>query len=95
MKDPDKMSERELRGEVKAMRRQIAAPVRDYTIITSCRTDALVETVYEMIEDGWQPIGGICLSYERNIHRVIGENDINLPNDFQHYAQAMVKYEND
>lgn len=65
--------------------------ITDYTIISSCRTDFLVETVYEMIRDGWQPLGGICLAYERNIHRKIGQHDLNLPNDFEHYAQAMVK----
>ena len=65
----------------------------DYTVVTACNLKYLVETAYDHLEEGWQPFGGVCLTYERNIHRVIGENDINLPNDFEHYAQAFVKYE--
>ena len=64
----------------------------DYTVIGAIDTGHLSEAVYDAISDGWQPIGGVCLTYERNIHREIGPNDINLPNDFEHYVQAMVKY---
>jgi len=65
----------------------------DYTVIVAANGGALVDSVFENIEQGWQPLGGVCLAYERNIHRELGPNDINLPNDFEHYAQAMVKYE--
>lgn len=65
----------------------------DYTVIVACNSDFLVDEVVLHMEQGWQPLGGICLAYERNIHREIGPNDINLPNDFDHYAQALVKYE--
>lgn len=65
----------------------------DYTVIVACDSGALVETVFQHIQLGWVPLGGVCLAFERNIHRAIGPTDINLPNDFEHYAQAMVKYE--
>ena len=65
----------------------------DYTVVTACNLKYLVEGAYDHLQEGWQPLGGVCLAYERNIHRVIGPNDINLPNDFEHYAQAFVKYE--
>ena len=65
--------------------------ITDYTVISSIDTANLTEAVYEMIQDGWQPLGGVVLAYERNIHRKMGQHDKNLPNDFQHYAQAMVK----
>ncbi len=65
----------------------------DYTVVTACNLKYLVESASDHLEEGWQPLGGVCLTYERNIHRVIGESDINLPNDFEHYAQAFVKYE--
>ncbi len=64
----------------------------DYTVIGAIDTGYLAEAVYNAISDGWQPFGGVCVAYERNIHREIGPIDINLPNDFEHYAQAMVKY---
>ncbi len=64
----------------------------DYTVVTACNQMYLAESVIEHIEDGWQPFGGVCHAYERNIHREIGPNDINLPNDFEHYSQAFVKY---
>lgn len=64
----------------------------DYTVIAACDSGALTDSVFDHISIGWQPIGGVCLAYERNIHREIGPNDINLPNDFEHYAQAMVRY---
>ncbi len=65
----------------------------DYTVITACDQMYLVESAAEHIQEGWQPLGGVCLAYERNIHREIGPNDINLPNDFEHFSQAFVKYE--
>lgn len=65
----------------------------DYTVIVAANGGALVDSVFENIGQGWQPLGGVCLAYERNIHRELGPSDINLPNDFEHYAQAMVKYE--
>lgn len=67
--------------------------VKEWTFMSSCDAAALIDSINEHIEDGWQPFGGITLAYERNIHREIGPQDINLPNDFQHYTQAMVKYE--
>ena len=66
--------------------------ITDYLVVTSIDSGSLAEAVYENITEGWQPIGGICLTYERNIHRVLGQHDKNLPNDFEHYAQAMVRY---
>ena len=63
----------------------------DYTVITACDSGALTDSVFEHIEEGWEPLGGVSLAYERNIHRELGPGDKNLPNDFQHYAQAMVK----
>lgn len=92
MKDPDKMSEHELRAEVKSWRFGDRI-ITDYTVITACDSGALVESVYEHIEEGWQPFGGVCLAYERNILRVIGPNDVNRPNDFEHYTQALVRYD--
>jgi hypothetical protein len=65
----------------------------DYTVVSARNSGALVDAVFDLIEDGWQPLGGVCLAYERNIHRDIGLGDVNLPNDFEHYAQALVKYE--
>ena len=64
----------------------------DYTVIVACNSGFLVDEVFLHMKQGWQPLGGVCLTYERNIHREIGPNDKNLPNDFEHYAQAMVKY---
>lgn len=64
----------------------------DYTVIGACDSGALTDAVFENIEQGWVPLGGVCVAYERNIHRELGPNDINLPNDFEHYFQAMVKY---
>lgn len=64
----------------------------DYTVIGACDSGALVDAVFENVEQGWVPLGGVCVAYERNIHRELGPNDINLPNDFEHYFQAMVKY---
>ena len=64
----------------------------DYTIVIACDNAHLIESAYQLIGKGWQPFGGICHTYERNIHREIGPNDINLPNDFEHYSQAFVKY---
>lgn len=66
--------------------------IYDYTVVAAANQAALTESVAELIAMGWQPLGGVCLAYERNIHRVIGQHDKNLPNDFEHYAQAMVKY---
>jgi len=66
--------------------------ITDYLVVTAINAAVLAEAVYENITEGWQPIGGICLVYERNIHRELGPNDKNLPNDFEHYAQAMVRY---
>lgn len=67
--------------------------VTDYTVVTACDSRHLSEAAFELIQEGWQPFGGVCLAYERNIHREIGPNDINLPNDFEHLSQAFVKYE--
>ncbi len=67
--------------------------ITDYTVVVACNSGALTDSVFDHIEIGWQPLGGICLAYERNIHRELGPGDINLPNDFEHYAQAMVKYD--
>lgn len=67
----------------------------DYTVITAIDTGHLVEAVNDLMVQGWEPCGGVCLAYERNIHRELGPNDKNLPNDFEHYAQAMVRYERD
>ncbi len=92
MKDPDKMSGRELRAEVKSWRFGDRT-ITDYTVVTACDSGALTDAVYEHIEEGWQPLGAVCLAYERNIHRAIGPNDINLPNDFEHYTQALVRYD--
>lgn len=66
--------------------------ITDYTVISACDSAALVDGIAELMLEGWQPFGGVCLVYERNIHRLISEHDVNLPNDFEHYAQAMVKY---
>ena len=63
----------------------------DYTVIAACDLKHLVEGVAEMMAEEWIPFGGVSLAYERNIHRELGPNDINLPNDFEHYAQAMVR----
>lgn len=65
----------------------------DYTVVTAINTMHLAETVHSAMSEDWQPFGGVCLAYERNIHRELGPSDKNLPNDFEHYAQAMVKYE--
>ena len=81
-----------LRAEVKS-RRFGDRTITDYTVITACDSGALVESVFEHIEEGWQPFGAVGLSYERNIHRVIGQHDKNLPNDFEHYTQALVRYD--
>ncbi len=67
--------------------------ITDYTVITAINSRELTEGVYGLIEEGWQPLGGVSLAYERNIHRILSENDVNLPNDFEHCAQAMVKYD--
>lgn len=67
--------------------------ITDYTVVSAINTALLVDTVYEHICLGWTPLGGVCVSFERNIHREIGPSDINLPNDFEHYAQALVKYD--
>ena len=64
----------------------------DYTVISSIGIRWLTEGAVELLEEGWQPFGGVCHTYERNIHRKIGTNDINLPNDFEHFSQAFVKY---
>lgn len=66
--------------------------IYDYTVVAAADQGALVDSVAELMAMGWQPLGGVCLAYERNIHRELGPGDINLPNDFQHFAQAMVKY---
>ena len=91
MKDPDKMSERELRAEVKSWRLG-DRKITDYTMIGSCDMKYLVESVAEHIADGWQPFGGVCLAYERNIQRSVADERF-LPQDFEHYAQAFVRYE--
>ena len=70
-----------------------ARKIIDYTVVTAIDSGNLTDLVVELIEEGWQPFGGVCLTYERNIHREPGPNDVNLPNDFQHYSQALVKYE--
>jgi hypothetical protein len=72
---------------------QVIRKIIDYTVIGAGRTDDLADAVYESMQDGWEPFGGVSLAYERNIHRLLAPNDINLPNDFEHYVQAMVKYE--
>jgi len=64
----------------------------EYTVICGINSGVIVDAVYEHIKEGWQPFGGICIAYERNIHRELGPGDINLPNDFEHVCQAMVKY---
>ena len=64
----------------------------DYTVIGSCGMKYLVEGVAEHIADGWQPLGGVSLAYERNIQRSVDDKRF-LAEDFEHYAQALVKYE--
>ena len=65
----------------------------DYTVLSAINQRWLGEGAVELLEEGWQPFGGVCHTYERNIHREIGPGDINLPNDFEHYSQAFVKYD--
>ena len=65
----------------------------DYMVICAIDTRWLTECAVKLLEKGWQPLGGVCHTYERNIHREIGPNyDINLPNDFEPFSQAFVKY---
>lgn len=64
----------------------------DYTVISAIDIRWLTEGAAELLKEGWQPLGGVRHTYERNIHREIGPNDINLPNDFEHFSQAFVKY---
>lgn len=64
----------------------------DYTVICAIDTRLLAEGAVDLLKEGWQPFGGVCHTYERNIHREIGPSDINLPNDFEHFSQAFVKY---
>ena len=73
----------------------MARKIIDYTVVSAINSAVIVEAAVEHIAEGWEPFGGICLAYERNIHREPGANDFNLPNDFQHYVQAFVRYEND
>ena len=68
--------------------------ITEWTFMSSFDAASLIDAVNEHIQDGWQPFGGITLAYERNIHHELGPQDINLPNDFQHYTQAMVKRDN-
>lgn len=63
----------------------------DYTVIGSCSMEHLVDGMAEHIAEGWQPFGGVSLAYERNIQRSITDERY-LAQDFEHYAQAMVKY---
>ncbi len=63
----------------------------DYTVIGAINLKELVEGVYELISEGWQPIGGVSLAYERNIQRSITDERF-LAQDFEHYAQALVKH---
>ncbi len=67
--------------------------ITDYTVITAINSGELSEGVYGLMAEGWQPFGGVCITYERNIHREPGR--CQLPNDFEHYAQALVKYDAD
>jgi len=70
----------------------------DYTVVTAIDTANLVELVFEMIQEGWQPFGGVSLAYERNkvslqgFERPPGSDVVGINNDFEHYAQALVKY---
>jgi hypothetical protein len=50
-----------------------------YEVIYEDRIAALEEEVINMMCDEWQPLGGVCASYD---HKVEGE----------YYFQAMVKY---
>jgi hypothetical protein len=64
--------------------------ITDYTVITACDQMTLVEAVHELIQEGWTPLGGVCLAYERNIQRSITDERF-LAEDIQHYAQALIK----
>ena len=65
--------------------------ITDYTVIGACGSMELSEGVNALISDGWQPLGGVSLAYERNIQRSITDERY-LAQDFEHYAQALVKY---
>ena len=70
----------------------MATKIIDYTVISAINSMELSEGVNALISDGWEPLGGVCLAYERNVHREVDDPRL-LVNDFEHYAQALVKYE--
>ena len=52
----------------------------DYQIVSSTQVSALVGKVAELIEEDWQPFGGVAM------HR-------NAVSQIPEYAQVMVRYE--
>ena len=54
----------------------------DYQIVSSTEVSALVGKVADLIEEDWQPFGGVAM--HRNANTQIPE-----------YAQVMVRYEED
>jgi len=36
--------------------------MKEYTVITAAGTGNLIPLVNEKIKEGWQPIGGVCVS---------------------------------
>ncbi len=64
----------------------------DYTVLGAVSSMELSEGVNALISDGWEPLGGVSLAYERNIQRSVTDERY-LCQDFEHFAQALVKYE--
>lgn len=51
----------------------------DYLIINSSNEEKMEKNVQEFIGDGWQPIGGVCVTIDEY--------------GYEHFYQAIVKYE--
>lgn len=54
-----------------------------YMVCEDSTEKELTDGVNELIEDGWQPFGGVC-------HAMVREEDDGL---FYWYSQALVKYD--
>ena len=64
--------------------------ITEWTFIASVDQGVLTESVNEMIEDGWQPFGGVGITFEQ-MYSLPQQPDAAIC----HYTQAMVKIGND
>jgi hypothetical protein len=61
--------------------------VTDYSLIESDKHDELVEAVCAALNDGWVPLGAVCVWYQPGRPSELMHYDGSV-----HYAQALVKY---